>query len=79
MPFLAFGVARGLGLSPELTIGFVILGAVTAELVTSVMTELADGDTVLSTIALVVIGVGSVGFIPWWLSSSVESPSRRCR
>ena len=64
MPFLAFGVARGLGLSPELTVGFVILGAVTPELVTPVMTELADGDTALSTTALVVIGVGSVGFLP---------------
>lgn len=64
MPFLAFGIARGLGLSPELTVGFVVLGAVTPELVTPVMTELADGDTALSTTALVVIGVGSVGFIP---------------
>jgi BASS family bile acid:Na+ symporter len=64
MPFLAFGVARGLRLSPELTVGFVVLGAVTPELVTPVMTELADGDTALSTTALVVIGVGSVGFIP---------------
>lgn len=64
MPFLAFGVARALGLSPELTVGFVVLGAVTPELVTPVMTELADGDTALSTSALVVIGVGSVGFIP---------------
>ncbi len=34
MPFLAFGVARGLSLSPELTVEFVILGAVTPELVT---------------------------------------------
>jgi len=64
MPFLAFGVARALSLSPELTVGFVVLGAVTPELVTPVMTELADGDTALSTTALVVIGVGSVGFIP---------------
>ena len=64
MPFLAFGVARSLGLSPELTVGFVVLGAVTPELVTPVMTELADGDTALSTTALIVIGVGSVGFIP---------------
>jgi BASS family bile acid:Na+ symporter len=64
MPFLAFGVARVLGFSPELTVGFVVLGAVTPELVTPVMTELADGDTALSTTALVVIGVGSVGFIP---------------
>jgi BASS family bile acid:Na+ symporter len=64
MPFLAFGVAQGFGLSPELTVGFVVLGAVTPELVTPVMTELAGGDTALSTTALVVIGVGSVGFIP---------------
>lgn len=64
MPFLAFGIARVLGLSPELTVGFVVLGAATPELVTPVMTELADGDTALSTTALVVIGVGSVGFIP---------------
>lgn len=64
MPFLAFAIARVLGLSPALTIGFVVLGAVTPELVTPVMTELAGGDTALSTTALVVIGVGSVGFIP---------------
>ncbi|PSP93760.1 Na+-dependent transporter [Halobacteriales archaeon QS_4_62_28] len=64
MPFLAFDVAYALGLSPELTVGFVVLGSVTPELVTPVMTELADGDTALSTTALVVIGIGSVGFIP---------------
>jgi BASS family bile acid:Na+ symporter len=51
-------------LSPELTVGFVVLGAVTPELVTPVMTDLAGGDTALSTTALVVIGVASVGFIP---------------
>lgn len=78
MPFLAFGVARGLGLSPELTVGFVILGAVTPELVTPVMTELANGDTALSTTALVVIGVGSVGFLPAvvaLLASGIEVPA----
>ena len=64
MPFLAFAVARLLSLSPELTVGFVILGAVTPELVTPVMTELAGGKTALSTTALVLIGVGSVGFVP---------------
>lgn len=64
MPLLALGVARGLGLSPPLTVGFVVLGAVTPELVTPVMTELADGDTALATTALVVIGVASVGFVP---------------
>lgn len=64
MPFLAFGIARGLSLSPALTVGFVVLGAVTPELVSPVMTELAGGDTALSTTALVVVGIGSVGFVP---------------
>lgn len=64
MPFLAFGVARALGLSPELTAGFVLLGAVTPELVTPTMTELAGGDTALASIVLVVIGVGSTAFLP---------------
>lgn len=64
MPVLAFGVARGLGLSPALTVGFVVLGAVTPELVTPVMTELAGGETALSTTVLVIIGVGSLGFVP---------------
>lgn len=64
MPFLAFTIARALDLSPSLTVGFVVLGAVTPELVTPVMTELAGGDTALSTTALVIIGIGSVAFIP---------------
>lgn len=64
MPFLAFGIARVLGLSPATTVGFVILGAVTPELVTPVMTELAGGETALSTTALVLIGIGSVVFVP---------------
>jgi BASS family bile acid:Na+ symporter len=64
MPFVAFAVARALGLPPALTTGFVVLGAVTPELVTPVMTELSGGDTALSTAALVVIGVGSLAFVP---------------
>jgi BASS family bile acid:Na+ symporter len=64
MPFLAAGIARGLGLSPVLVVGFVVLGAVTPELVTPVMTELADGDTALATTVLVLAGVGSVGLLP---------------
>ena len=64
MPFLAFGIARLLGFSPELTAGFVLLGAVTPELVTPTMTELADGDTALAGVALVAIGAISLAFIP---------------
>ncbi|PSP83902.1 Na+-dependent transporter [Halobacteriales archaeon QS_1_68_17] len=64
MPFLAAGLAGALGLPPALAIGFVVLGAVTPELVTPVMTELAGGNTALSTVALVVTGVGSVAFVP---------------
>lgn len=64
MPLVAFGIARLLSLSPALTTGFVIVGAVTPELVTPVMTELSGGDTALSATALVVIGLGTVVFIP---------------
>lgn len=64
MPVVAFAVARGLGLSPELTAGFVLLGAVTPELVTPTMTALADGDIALASTALVVIGIGSTVFTP---------------
>jgi BASS family bile acid:Na+ symporter len=64
MPFLAAGIAHWFGLPPALVIGFVVLGAVTPELVTPVMTELADGDTALATTVLVLAGVGSVGLLP---------------
>ena len=64
MPFLGFGSARLLGLSPALTAGFVLLGAVTPELVTPTMTELAGGDTALASTALVIIGLGSTTFVP---------------
>lgn len=64
MPFVAFGVARILQLSPPLTVGFVVLGAVTPELVTPTMTELSGGDTALSTVTLVSVGLGSVAFVP---------------
>ncbi|MFB6101625.1 MAG: bile acid:sodium symporter family protein [Haloplanus sp.] len=64
MPAIAFGVARALGLSPPLTVGFVVLGAVTPELVTPVMTTLAGGSTALSTTALVLVAPGSALFVP---------------
>ena len=64
MPFVAFGLAQLLSVSPALTAGFVVLGAVTPELVTPVMTELSGGDTALAATALVLIGLGTVGFIP---------------
>ncbi|MFB6140229.1 MAG: Na+-dependent transporter, partial [Halosimplex sp.] len=49
MPIAGYLVARALGLAPALTVGFVVLGAVTPELVAPVMTELGDGDTALTT------------------------------
>lgn len=64
MPVAGFLVARALGLSPALTVGFVVLGAVTPELVAPVMTELADGDTALTTTALVLVGVGTLVLVP---------------
>lgn len=64
MPVVAFVTAQALDLSPALTAGFVLLGAVTPELVTPTMTALADGDTALASAALVIIGIGSTLFTP---------------
>ncbi|WP_424017512.1 bile acid:sodium symporter family protein [Halorientalis pallida] len=64
MPVLAYGIARLLALSPTLTLGFVVLGAVTPELVAPVMTELGGGDTALSTTVLVLVGLGSLVLVP---------------
>ncbi|QLC35521.1 bile acid:sodium symporter (plasmid) [Halarchaeum sp. CBA1220] len=64
MPLLAFTIATVLGLSPALTAGFVLLGAVTPELVSPTMTALADGDIALSSISLVAIGLLSVLYTP---------------
>ncbi|WP_436923167.1 bile acid:sodium symporter family protein [Halosimplex amylolyticum] len=64
MPLAGYLVARALGLGPALTVGFVVLGAVTPELVAPVMTELGGGDTALTTTALVVVGVGTLALVP---------------
>ena len=64
MAVFGFAVARGLGLSPALTAGFVILGAVTPELVTPTMTELGGGDTALATVVLVAAGVETLVVVP---------------
>ena len=64
MPVVALAIARLLDLSPALAVGFVIVGAVTPELVTPTMTELAGGETALSTTVLVVTGIASLAFVP---------------
>ena len=77
---LAFGVATALGVGPELLLGFVVLGAVTPELVTPTMTELAGGDTALSTVALVAVGVASLALVPGFVAlfvADVPVPATR--
>lgn len=77
---LAFALATALGVGPDLLLGFVVLGAVTPELVTPTMTELAGGDTALSTVALVAVGVGSVALVPGFVAlfvADVPVPAAR--
>jgi BASS family bile acid:Na+ symporter len=64
MPAVALAIARLLDLSPALTVGFVLVGAVTPELVSPTMTELAGGKTALTTTVLVVTGIASLGYVP---------------
>jgi BASS family bile acid:Na+ symporter len=64
MAAVAYAVATLLELSPPLVVGFVIVGAVTPELVSPTMTELAGGETALSTAVLVLTGLASLGYVP---------------
>ena len=48
MPFVGFGVAKLLGLSPALAAGMVLLGACPSGTGSNVMTYIAKGDTALS-------------------------------
>lgn len=63
---VAYAAARLVGLGPAATLGFVVLGAVTPELTSPVMTHLAGGDTALATAVLVVAGLASVVTVPGW-------------
>jgi BASS family bile acid:Na+ symporter len=71
MPAVAFAIAVALGLQPALVAGFVVLGAVTPELVTPTMTELADGDTALAAVLLVIAGVAATLLVPASLDAFV--------
>ncbi|MFB6192323.1 MAG: bile acid:sodium symporter family protein [Haloarculaceae archaeon] len=64
MAGLAYALALALGVGPALTAGFVVLGAVTPELVTPTMTALSGGDTALATVVLVTVGVASLALVP---------------
>lgn len=63
----AWIVARLIGAGPAVTLGFVVLGAVTPELTTPVMVHLADGDVALATTVLVGAGVASLLTVPGWM------------
>ena len=73
MPAVALAIARLLDLSPALAVGFVLLGAVTPELVSPTMTELAGGGTALSTTTLVTTGIASLGYVPGVLALAFGS------
>lgn len=77
LPVVAFAIASLLSLSPELTVGFVVLGAVTPELVAPVMTDLAGGDTALSTTVLVLVGLGTLVRSCSTVSGTLLAGSRR--
>ncbi|GGL71553.1 bile acid:sodium symporter family protein [Halocalculus aciditolerans] len=73
MPLLAFAIATFLGVSSALTAGFVLLGAVTPELVSPTMTALAGGDVALSSVSLVAIGLLSVVYTPVSVTALIGS------
>lgn len=64
---LAWALGRAAGLGAGALLGLVVLGAVTPELTTPVMTQLARGDVALATGVLVVTGLLSVVLVPGWM------------
>lgn len=74
MPLLAATLAWLLALEPAMAAGFLLLSAVTPELVTPTMTERAGGDTALASTVLVVTGLGSLAFVPLVAASPLGPP-----
>lgn len=78
MPLAALGISRGLGLSPELTVGMVLVGATAGGTSSNVMTWLAGGQVALSVSMTMVSTLVSVFATPlltlWLVGQSIEVP-----
>lgn len=71
-PLLALATARIFGLSPELAVGLVLLGASPGGMMANMLTHLARGDTALSVTMTAISSVGAIVTVPLFLALSVS-------
>ena len=69
-PLLALATAQLFGLSPELAVGLVLLGASPGGMMANMLTHLAKGDTALSVTMTAISSVGAIVTVPLFLAIS---------
>jgi bile acid:Na+ symporter, BASS family len=71
-PLLALGTAELFGLSPELSVGLVLLGASPGGMMANMLTHLSRGDTALSVTMTAISSVGAIVTVPLFLALSAS-------
>ncbi|WP_438764415.1 bile acid:sodium symporter family protein [Kushneria sp. TE3] len=78
MPAAAFGISRLLGLSPELAVGMMLVGATSGGTASNVMTWLAGGNVALSismTLISTLLSIVMTPLLVWiWMGASIDVP-----
>jgi BASS family bile acid:Na+ symporter len=71
-PLLALSIAELFGLSPELAVGLVLLGASPGGMMANMLTHLSRGDTALSVSMTGISSIGAMVTVPLFLSLSAS-------
>ena len=71
-PLLALATAEIFGLSPELAVGLVLLGASPGGMMANMLTHLSRGDTALSVTMTAISSVGAIVTVPLFLALSTS-------
>ena len=69
-PLLALSMAQLFGLSPELAVGLVLLGASPGGMMANMLTHLSRGDTALSVTMTAISSVGAIVTVPLFIAVS---------
>ena len=71
-PFLAFGIAELTGLSPELAVGLVLLGASPGGAMANLLTHLAKGEVALSVTMTAISSILALITVPLYLGLAID-------
>ena len=71
-PFLAFGIAELTGLSPELAVGLVLLGASPGGAMANLLTHLARGEVALSVTMTAISSILALITVPLYLGLAID-------